>query len=138
MSNQELRDEARTSAGTIKIAGMLWVVASAIVMLAAITWIVLAVTADDYYSNTKAVRDGAAVGSSILSDLGTIEAVKDWVLPLAFLGVATYLLCCGFAFGNILKNVRLRGNTMAVALSAIKQGKVYCDTCSDIKDPHEH
>ncbi len=137
-SNEEVRNLARTSAPHIKVAGVLWAVASSLVMVAAIVWIVLAVGANDYYSNTKTVRDAAEVGSTVLSDLGTIEAVKDWVLPLAFVGLATYLLGFGFAFGNILRNVRLRGATMAAVLPAVKQGKIYCATCADITDPHEH
>ena len=136
MTNEELRAQARTTAPQIKIAGGLWLVAAMIVMVAAIVWIVLAVMANDYYSNTKAVRD--ADGAGILSQLGSINAVKDWVLPLAFLGLATYLLGFGFAFGNILRNVRLRGATMAVALPAIKKGEKYCETCRDVKPVHDH
>ena len=45
------------------------------------------------------------------------------MLPFAFLGLATYLLGFGFAFANILSNVRLRGNTMAAALPALKERK---------------
>ena len=106
MTNENLRAQARTTAPQIKIAGGLWLIAAMIIMVAAVVWIVLAVMANDYYSNTKAVRDADAAG--ILSQLGSINAVKDWVLPLAFLGLATYLLGFGFAFGNILRNVRLR------------------------------
>ena len=138
MTNEALRTQAQRSAPYIKVAGVLWVVASMIVMIAAVTWLVLAVLAGDYYANGKAVRDAAEAGSGVLSQLGTIEAVKDWVLPFAFLGLATYLLGFGFAFENILKNVRLRGATMAAVLPAIKQGKVYCPTCADITDSHKH
>ena len=105
MANIELRAQAQRSDPYIKIAGALWVVAAAILMIAAFTWIVLAVMAGDYYSNSKAVRDAAEAGSGVLSQLGSIEAVNDWLLPFAFLGFATYLLGFGFAFGNILRNV---------------------------------
>ena len=136
MTNEELRAQARTTAPQIKIAGGLWLIAAMIIMVAAVVWIVLAVMANDYYSNTKAVRDADAAG--ILSQLGSINAVKDWVLPLAFLGLATYLVGFGFAFSNILRNVKLRGATMAVALPAIKKGEKYCETCRDIKPVHDH
>ena len=136
MTNEELRAQARTTAPQIKIAGGLWLIAAMIIMVAAVVWIVLAVMANDYYSNTKAVRDADAVG--ILSQLGSINAVKDWVLPLAFLALATYLMGFGFAFSNILRNVKLRGATMAVALPAIKKGEKYCETCRDIKPVHDH
>jgi len=110
--------------------------AAMIIMVAVVIWIVLAVMANDYYSNTKAVRDADAAG--ILSQLGSINAVKDWLLPFTVLGLATYLLGFGFAFSNILRNVRLRGATMAVALPAIKKGEKYCETCRDVKPVHDH
>ena len=100
--------------------------------------VVLAIIAGDYYVNTKAVRDAAEAGSGILSQQASIEAVKDWVLPLAFLGLATYLLGFGFAFGNILRNVKLRGKTMAAVLPAIKESQAYCEKCGDIMPPHNH
>jgi hypothetical protein len=136
VTNEELRAQARTTAPPIKIAGVLWLVAAMIVMFTAVVWIILAVMAGDYYANAKAVRD--ADGAGILSQLGSINAVKDWILPLAFLGLATYLLGFGFAFGNILRNVRLRGATMAAALPAIKKGEKYCADCRDIKPVHDH
>ena len=137
-SNSQLRAQAYRSSPYIKIAGGLWTIASVIVMVAAVTWIALAVMAGDYYANGKAVRDAAEAGSGVLSQLGSIEAVKDWVLPLAFLGLASYLQGFGFAFGNILRNVRLRGNTMAAVLPAIKEGKSYCGKCADITPQHDH
>ena len=138
MSNAELRNQAHTSAPYIRIAGVMWGGAAVIVMVAAVTWLVLAVMAGDYYVNSKAVRDAAEAGSGVLSQQGSIEAVKDWVLPFVFLGLATYLLGFGFAFSNILRNVRLRGNTMAAVLPAIKEGKAYCEKCGDIMPPHNH
>lgn len=116
----KLREQAQKPAVYIKIAAALWVVGLMIVMIAAVTWIVLAVMAGDYYANAKAVRDAAEAGTGVLSQLGSIEAVEDWVLPFAFLGLGTFLLGFGFAFGNILRNVRLRANTMAAALPLIK------------------
>lgn len=123
MSNEELRGQARTGSVLIKIAGGLWFTAFMIVMVAAVAWLVLAVMAGDYYANAKAVRDGATAGSGLLSQLGSIEAVKDWVLPFAFLGIATFIAGFGVAFGNILKNIRLRGGTMAAVLPALKERK---------------
>ncbi len=121
MSNEELRSQAQSSSPYIKVAGALWFMAFMIIMVAAIAWIVLAVMAGDYFTNSKAVRDADEAG--ILSQLGSIEAVKDWVLPFAFVGLATFIAGFGFAFANILQNVRLRGNTMAAALPALKQRK---------------
>ena len=136
MTNEGLRAQARITAPQIKIAGGLWLVAAMIIMIAAIVWIVLAVMAGDYYANPKAVRDADEAG--ILSQLGSVQAVKDWLLPLSVLGLATYLLGFGFAFSNILRNVKLRGATMAVALPAIKKGEKHCEKCRDIKPVHDH
>lgn len=123
MSNEELKAQAQKSAPHIKIAGGLWVVALMIVMVAAVAWIVLAVMTGDYFTNSKAVRDAAEAGSGVLSQQGSIEAVQNWVLPLAFVGLATFIAGFGFAFANILRNVQLRGNTMAAALPGLKQRK---------------
>ena len=123
MSNEELRAQAQRTAPHIKIAGGLWVVALMIVMVAAVAWIVVAAMTGDYFTNSKVVRDAAEAGSELLSQQGSIEAVKDWVLPFAFVGLGTFLLGFGFAFANILRNVRLRGNTMAAALPALRQRK---------------
>ena len=121
MSNEELRAQAQTTSPYIKIAGGLWFAAFMIIMVAAIAWITLAVMTGDFFSNSKAIRDAAEAGSGILSQQGSIEAIKGWVLPFAFLGFATFIAGFGFAFVNILQNVRLRGNTMAAVLPTLKQ-----------------
>ena len=108
-------------ATNIKIAAGLWLLGMVITLVAAVAWIVLALIAADYYSIPKAARDAAQSGPGTLSQLATIEVVKGWVKPLSFVGLATFLLGFGFAFAEILANVRLRADTMAVVLSALKQ-----------------
>ena len=122
-SNEELRVQAATSSSVIKGAGVMWFAAVMIVMIASIAFLVAASTAGDYYANSKAVRDAAEAGSAVLSQLGSIAAVTDWALPFAFVGIATFIASFGFAFVNILRNVRLRGNTMAAALPELKARK---------------
>ncbi len=123
MSNEELRAQARTSAPQIKIAAGIWVVGMMIIAAVTIVWVVLAFLAGDYYSNSKAVRDAAEPGSGVLSQLSNIQATKAWLLPLEILGISTFLFGFGFAFANILKNIRLRGGTMAAVLPELKQRK---------------
>ncbi len=123
MSNEDLRIQSRKTAPQIKIAGGIWVTGMMIIVAASIIWIVLAVIAADYYGSSKAVRDAAEAGSGLLSQLATIQGLKAWLLPFSFLGIATFLLGFGFAFANILKNVRLRGDTMAAALPELKARK---------------
>ncbi|MDA1129690.1 MAG: hypothetical protein O2913_13500 [Chloroflexi bacterium] len=123
MTNEELRIQSQKTAPQIKIAGGIWVVGMMIIMVASVIWVVLAVFAGDYYSSSKPVRDAAEAGSGLLSQLAIIQGIKAWLIPLSFLGMATYLLGFGFAFANILQNVRLRGDTMAAALPELKARK---------------
>ncbi len=123
MDSEELRTQARTSPPHMKIAATLWIVAMMIVMGAAVALIVLAVMAGDYFANSKGVRDAAEAGSGVLSQQGSIEAVRAWLPPFAFVGIATFILGFGFAFANILRNIRLRGGTMAIVLPELKQRK---------------
>ncbi len=125
MSNEELRLQAQRTAPQIKIAAGIWVIGMMIAMAITVIWVVLAVLTGDYYSNSKLVRDTAEAGSGLLSQLATIQGLQAWLLPLSFLGMATFLLGFGFAFANILKNVRLRGNTMAAALPELKGRKAH-------------
>ena len=62
-----------------------------IIAATSVIWIVLAVLTGDYYSNSKSVRDAAEAGSGLLSQLGPIKGMQPWLLPLSFLGLATYL-----------------------------------------------
>ncbi len=123
MSNDELRTQARTSAPQIKIAAGIWVAGMMVIAAVTIVWVVLAFLAGDYYSNSKAVRDAAAAGSGVLSQLGNVQATKAWLLPLEILGIATFLFGFGFAFANILATIRLRGATMAAVLPPLKERK---------------
>ena len=123
MEDNQLKAQAQKSSPHIKIAAGLWALGMMTIVAATITWIVLAVFAHDYFGYSKQVRDAAEAGSGVLGNLGTTEAVKAWVLPLQVLGLATFLFGFGFAFANILTNVRLRGNTMAAVLPAMKARK---------------
>ena len=114
MNNQELKAQSQTSSPHIKIAGGLWFMAMMTVLVAAIAWLVISVVwTNDYYPFGKGARDGAEAGSVLLANLASIQTTKAWVMPLEVLGLSTFLLGFGFAFANILQNVRLRGNTMA-------------------------
>ncbi len=123
MSNDELRAQARQSAPQIKIAAGIWIGGMVIIAAITVIWVVLALVAGDYYSNSKAVRDAAEAGSGVLSQLSIIQATKAWLLPLEILGIASFLMGFGFAFANILQYIRLRGNTLAAVLPALKERK---------------
>ena len=124
MNNEKLRAQAQRTSPHIKFAGALWVLGMMTIMAVAATWAVISLAwASDYYSYSKAVRDAAAAGSGTLSTLASIQTTKAWLLPLQVLGLSTLLLGFGFAFANILQNVRLRANTMAAVLPALKERK---------------
>ena len=123
MSNEELETQACQSAPQIRIAAGIWIVGMMIIVAITVIWVVLAVWADDYYSNSKAVRDAAGAGSGVLSDLSNIQATKAWLLPLEILGISSFLFGFGFAFTNILRNIRLRGATLAAVLPTLKERK---------------
>ena len=124
MNNQELKKQAQTTAPQIKIAGGLWVMTMMIVLVATITWLVIPVAwTNDYYAFSTGARDGAEAGSALLVNLASIPTTKAWVMPLAVLGMSTFLPGFGFAFANILQSVRLRANTMAAVLPEMKPRK---------------
>ena len=124
MNNQELKAQSQTSSPHIKIAGGLWFMAMMTVLVAAIAWLVISVVwTNDYYAFSKGARDGAEAGSVLLPNLASIRTTKAWVMRLEVLGLSTFLLGFGFAFANILQNVRLRGNTMADVLPELKARK---------------
>ena len=123
MSNEDLKAQADRTAPQIKIAAGLWGLGMMIIAATTITWIVVSIWANDFYSSSKAVRDAAGAGSSVLSDLQNFQATKAWVMPLELAGLGTFLVGFGFAFANILQNIRLRANTMAAVLPALKERK---------------
>ena len=63
VSNEELREQSNRSSPYIKIACGLWVIAAMVIMISAVTGLALAVSASDYFSHSKAVRDAAVAGS---------------------------------------------------------------------------
>ena len=92
------------------------------VLVATIAWLVISVVwANDYYAFSKGARDGAEAGWVLLANFASIQSTKAWVMPLEVLGLSIFLL--GFAFANNLHNVRLRGNTMAAVMPALKARK---------------
>lgn len=123
VSNDELKAQAQESTPQIKIAAGIWMGGMMIIVVITVMWVVLAVWANDYYSNSKAARDAALAGSGILSDLSNIQATRAWVLPFEVLGIATFLFGFGFAFANILRNIRLQGATLAATLPLLKERK---------------
>lgn len=118
-------DEIRREVGSkgilpLRLGATLVVSGLMIVMIALIVEIALTTTVGDYSSFSKATRDAAPAGSDLLRDLGVIGAVKTWILPFKFFGLATFIASFGLIFSVILGSVRLPAATMAAVLPAIK------------------
>ena len=91
-------------------------------MVALVIGIAIGVSAGDYFSETKVARDTAAAGSGLLSQIGTISAVKAWVTPLQFLGLAVLFTGIAVALAVIIKNLQLRADAFAAALPKLITG----------------
>ena len=124
MSTDELRAQSRESAPQIRIALGIWILGMLIILAVLFVWVMLSLWVEDYFDYTKSFRDAAAdAGTGALSRLGNIEATKAWVMPLEILGISFFLFGFGFAFANILRNIRLRGATLAAVLPTLKERK---------------
>jgi hypothetical protein len=99
----------------LRLGAVLAVTGLMMVMIALIIEVVLATTVGDYYSFSTVTRDAAPVGSDLARNLGVFGAVKTWILPFKFLGLATLIASFGLIFSVILRSVRLRVATAATA-----------------------
>lgn len=120
-----LHDISRQTQGRhsgVKLVVVLLLAGVMIEMVALITGIALGVSTGDYFSETKATRDAASAGSGLLSQIGTISAVKAWLTPLLFVGFATLFAGIAVALATIIKNLQLRADAFAAALPVLIPG----------------
>ena len=88
-----------------------------IVLAALIIGAALATTAADVFESTKAARDAAAPGSSLLSDQSDLAAIPLWVQPLTFLGIGILVAGIFTVFWGLLLSLReARGASMVEAV----------------------
>jgi hypothetical protein len=81
---------------------------------------VLAPTAVGYWGESaKAVRDAADVGSTLLSDLGSLTVTPRWLEPLTFLGVASFMVGIALQFSTIPHVLKNRGSVMSACFPLI-------------------
>lgn len=79
--------------------------------------ILLAPTAASYWGgNAKAVRDAAEIGSPLLAQLTTLAWWPKLLLPLTFLGVASFMLGIALEFAAIPKILDRRIDLLARAV----------------------
>ena len=122
MTLQDISRQAQGQHTGVRLVVVLLVTGVMIEMVALIVGIALGVSTGDYFSETKASRDAAAAGSGLLSQIGTISAVKAWLVPLQFLGVATLFAGIAASLAVIIKNLRLRGGAFAASLPMLING----------------
>lgn len=128
MTLHEISRRAQGQHSGVRLVVVLLLAGVMIEMVALIVGIALGVSIGDYFSETKATRDAATSGSGLLSQIGTISAVKGWLLPLQFLGVATLFAGIAVALAVIIKNLQLRAEAFTAALPVlINGGNTNCD-----------
>ena len=92
------------------------------VLAALIIGIALATTAADVFENSKAVRDAAVPGSSLLADQSDLASIPLWVQPLKFLGIGILVTGIFTVFWGLLRSLReARGAAMLEAIPLLLQ-----------------
>jgi hypothetical protein len=122
MTLNEISRRAQGQHAGVRLVVVLLLAGVMIEMVALIVGLALGVSIGDYFSETKATRDAATSGSGLLSQIGTISAVKGWLLPLQFLGVATLFAAIAVSLAVIIKNLQLRAEAFAAALPVLIGG----------------
>jgi hypothetical protein len=82
--------------------------------------LVLAPTAADYFGgNAKAIRDAAEAGSALLAQLNVLQYTPRWLEPLAFVGVASFMVGIALEFSMIPNILNNRGQIMSLCFPVI-------------------
>ncbi len=93
-----------------------------IVLAALIIGVALATTAADVFDSSKAVRDAAAPGSSLLADQSDLAAIPLWVQPFTFLGISILVAGIFAVFWGVLSSLReARGAAMVETVPVLLQ-----------------
>ena len=72
----------------------------------------LATVAGDVYGNAIADVNAAGRGTSLLADQGTVHAVKAWLTPMEFLGLAFLFSAITLALGTIVGVLRFQARRL--------------------------
>ncbi len=122
MSNQHSVDLIPAPPIQTRIYPVLIAVGFLTVLAALIIGIVLATTAADVFENSKAVRDAAVPGSSLLADQSDLASIPLWVQPLQFLGIGILVTGIFTVFWGLLRSLReTRGAATLEAIPLLLQ-----------------
>ncbi len=95
-------------------AGFLIVVAALLIGAA------LATTASDVFESSKAARDAAAAGSSLLGDQSNLATFPLWVQPFKFVGIGLLVTGIFTVFWGLLRSLRdARGAAMVESIPVL-------------------
>ena len=115
----ELKAEASQPQARLRLVYSLVLSAMMIEVAALAIGSVLGMSAGEYWSFTKIVRDGAAAGSGELSQIWTITAVSTWLEPFRFVGVALFFAGIAAALWAVVPRIQLRANALAMVIPAV-------------------
>ncbi len=122
-SLEELRTEAERPHARVRLVYALLGAGLTSAMAALVVGIALGVISGDYWSAAKASRDGAAAGSDLLAEIGSVSAVSAWLAPFLFVGVALFFSAIVTALASIVPRIGLRAAALATVLPIATQHK---------------
>ena len=122
-SLEELRSEAERPHARVRLVYALLGAGLTSAMAALVVGIALGVISGDYWSAAKASRDGAAAGSELLAEIGSVSAVSAWLAPFLFVGVALFFSAIITALASIVPRIGLRAAALATVLPIATQHK---------------
>lgn len=122
-SLEELRTEADRPHARVRLVYALLGAGLTSAMAALVVGIALGVISGDYWSAAKASRDGAAAGSELLAEIGSVSAVSAWLAPFLFVGVALFFSAIVTALASIVPRIGLRAAALATVLPIATQHK---------------
>ena len=122
-SLEELRTEAERPHARVRLVYALLGAGLTSAIAALVVGIALGVISGDYWSAAKASRDGAAAGSELLAEIGSVSAVSAWLAPFLFVGVALFFSAIVTALASIVPRIGLRAAALATVLPIATQHK---------------
>ena len=101
---------------TARLFPMVMMMGTMTLVAALVIGIVLATATYDYWNHSIAAQLDPSTGA-LLADLGTISAIKLWLEPFKFVGVALLLTGIGLALATIVRALRWQANRLWEILS---------------------
>ena len=101
---------------TAKVFTMVMMIGMMVLIISLVISIALATLSYDYWNHSIATELNPSSGG-LLTDLGTISAVKLWLEPFKFVGMAMLLSGIGLALATIVRVLRRQSSRFWEILS---------------------